>query len=38
MVCPTQDELRGLMTEAGFADVTVELEPEHRWLCAAGRK
>lgn len=38
MRCPTQDELRGLMTEAGFADVTVELEPEHRWLCAAGRK
>ena len=37
MVCPTQDELRGLMMEAGFADVTVELEPEHRWLCAAGR-
>ena len=38
MACPTQDELRGLMTGAGFADVTVELEPEHRWLCAAGRK
>ncbi len=38
MVCPTQDELRGLMTEAGFADVTVEFEPERRWLCAAGRK
>ena len=37
-VCPTQDELRGLMTEAGFADVTVEFEPERRWLCAAGRK
>ena len=38
MVCPTQDELRGLMIGAGFVDVTVELEPEHRWLCAAGRK
>ena len=38
MVCPTRDELEDLMTAAGFADVTVELEPEHRWLCAAGRK
>ena len=38
MVCPNLDELRGLMLEAGFADVTVEIEPEHRWLCAAGRK
>ena len=38
MRCPTQDELRGMMTEAGFADVTVELEPEHRWLRAFGRK
>ena len=38
MVCPTQDELRGLMIEVGFADVTVEFEPERRWLCAAGRK
>ena len=38
MVCPTQDEMRGLMIEAGFADVTVEFEPERRWLCAAGRK
>ena len=38
MRCPTRDELRDLMTEAGFADVTVELEPERRWLCAAGRK
>jgi SAM-dependent methyltransferase len=38
MVCPTRDELRGLLNGAGFADVKVELEPEHRWLCAAGRK
>ncbi len=38
MVCPTRDELEDLMTAAGFADVTVELEPERRWLCAAGRK
>jgi len=38
MACPTQDELRDLMTAAGFKDVSVELEPEHRWLCAAGRK
>ena len=38
MRCPTQDELRGLMLEAGFADVTVEFEPEHRWLRASGRK
>ena len=38
MVCPTQDELRDLMTAAGFVNVSVELEPEHRWLCAAGRK
>lgn len=38
MVCPTRDELRGLMMAAGFADATVEFEPEHRWLCAAGRK
>ena len=38
MVCPTQDELYNLMTAAGFVDVTVELESEHRWLCAAGRK
>ena len=38
MVCPTRDELHALMTGAGFTDVTVEFEPEHRWLCAAGRK
>ena len=38
MVCPTPDELRALMIEAGFADVTVELEPDRRWMCAAGRK
>ena len=38
MVCPTRDELCDLMNSAGFADVTVEFEPEHRWLCAAGRR
>ena len=38
MVCPTPDELRALMLEAGFRDVTVELEPDRRWMCAAGRK
>ena len=38
MACPTRDELHALMLEAGFADVSVELEPERRWLCAAGRK
>ena len=38
MVCPTRDELHALMLEAGFRDVSVELEPERRWLCAAGRK
>ena len=38
MVCPTRDELHELMLSAGFADVTVEFEPEHCWLCAAGRK
>ncbi len=38
MVCPTPDELKDLMVSAGFADVSVELEPEHGWQCAAGRK
>jgi len=38
MVCPTRDELEELMVSAGFSDVTVEFEPEHRWLCAAGRR
>ena len=38
MVCPSRDELKELMISAGFADVSVELEPERRWLCAAGRK
>lgn len=38
MFCPTRDELRGLMAEAGFADVHVDFEPEHVWLCATGRK
>ena len=38
MVCPTLDELHELMLSAGFADVTVELEPERSWLCAAGCK
>ena len=38
MACPTRDELEALMVSAGFADVTVEFEPEHRWLCAAGRR
>jgi len=38
MVCPTLDELRALLIEAGFADVSVEFEPERRWLRAAGRK
>ena len=38
MRCPDLDELRALLIEAGFADVTVEFEPEHRWLRAAGRK
>ena len=38
MRCPDLDELRGLLLEAGFADVTVEFEPEHRWLRASGRK
>ena len=38
MVCPTPDELRELMKAAGFSNVSTELEPEHRWLCAAGRK
>lgn len=38
MFCPTRAELAELMTAAGFSDVTVEFEPEHCWLCAAGRK
>ena len=38
MVCPTLEELRALMLNAGFADVTAEFEPEHRWLRAAGRR
>jgi hypothetical protein len=38
MRCPNLDELRVLLVEAGFADVTVEFEPEHRWLRASGRK
>ena len=38
MACPMQNELRGLMIGAGFEAVTVELEQEHSWLCAAGRK
>ena len=38
MRCPNLDELRGLLLEAGFADVTAEFEPEHRWLRASGRK
>ena len=38
MVCPTRDELEELMVSAGFSDVAVEFEPEHRWLCAAGRR
>ena len=38
MRCPDIDELRALLIDAGFADVTVEFEPEHRWLRAAGRK
>ena len=38
MRCPNLEELRGLLLEAGFADVTAEFEPEHRWLRAFGRK
>ena len=38
MRCPDLDELRGLLLEAGFADVTAEFESEHRWLRAFGRK
>ena len=38
MRCPDLDELRALLIEAGFADVTVKFEPEHRWLRAAGLK
>jgi len=38
MVCPTRDELADLLAEAGFVEVGVEFEPEHRWLCAVGRK
>ena len=38
MFCPTRDELEALMTEAGFCEVNVEFEPEHRWLRAVGRK
>ena len=38
MRCPNLEELRGLLLEAGFADVTAEFEPEHRWLRASGRK
>ena len=38
MACPTQDELKDLMISAGFKDVSVEFEPDRRWLCAAGRK
>ena len=38
MRCPDLDELRALLVSAGFADVTAEFEPEHRWLCAFGRK
>lgn len=38
MRCPDLDELRALLVSAGFADVTAEFEPEHRWLRAFGRK
>ena len=38
MICPTREELADLMLSAGFEDVSVEFEPEHCWLCAAGRK
>ena len=38
MVCPTREKLEDLMVSAGFDDVKVEFEPEHNWLCAAGRK
>ncbi len=38
MFCPTRDELAELMVAAGFADVNVDFEPEHVWLCAVGRK
>ena len=38
MRCPDLDELRALLVAAGFADVTAEFEPEHRWLRAFGHK
>ena len=38
MFCPTKNELAELMAEAGFADVNVDFEPDHVWLCATGRK
>ena len=38
MFCPTRGELKDLMIAAGFADVNVDFEPDHVWLCATGRK
>ena len=38
MFCPTRAELADLMAAAGFADVSVDFEPERVWLCASGRK
>jgi len=38
MVCPTRDELADLLTEAGFDGVSVDFEPEHRWLCASASR
>jgi len=38
MFCPTRAELAELMAAAGFADVNVDFEPEHGWMCASGRK
>ncbi|MBP5586884.1 MAG: class I SAM-dependent methyltransferase [Lentisphaeria bacterium] len=38
MVCPTRDELAELLTAAGFHGVSVDFEPEHRWLCASASR
>ncbi len=36
MACPTRDELSDLLASAGFDGVSVDFEPEHRWLCASA--
>ena len=34
----TLDELFDLLSSAGFRSVSVDFEPEHRWLCASASR